>query len=119
MSQLTFAEAEYAIKKRKTRRELFLEKLEVLLPWKQLEALIAKHYARGGMGRPPYPLSTMLRVHAMQLVYNLSDPAMEDALYEIESMPPSSPPRAQPRTRTARVIRKCIRSKKATNGTSA
>lgn len=86
MSQLTFAEAEYAIKKRKTRRELFLEKLEVLLPWKQLEAPIAKHYARGGMGRPPYPLSAMLRVHIMQLVYNLSDPAMEDALYEIESM---------------------------------
>lgn len=86
MSQLTFAEAEYAIKKRKTRRELFLEKLEKLLPWKQLEAPIINHYARGGVGRPPYPLSTMLRVHIMQLVYNLSDPAMEDALYEIESM---------------------------------
>ena len=63
MSQLTFAEAEYAIKKRKTSRELFLEKL---LPWKQLEAPIIKHYARGGVGRPPYPLSTMLRVHIMQ-----------------------------------------------------
>ena len=86
MSQLTFAEAEYAIKKRKTRREIFLEKLEKLLPWKQLEAPIIKHYARGGVGRPPYPLSIMLRVHIMQLVYNLSDPAMEDALYEIESM---------------------------------
>src|SRR5690606_36079968 len=86
MSQLTFAEAEYAVKKRKTRRELFLEKLEALLPWKQLEAPIAKHYACGGMGRPPYPLSAMLRVLIMQLVYNLSDPAMEDALYEIESM---------------------------------
>ena len=52
MSQLTFSEAEYAIKTRKTRRELFLEKLEVLLPWKQLEAPIAKRHARGGMGRP-------------------------------------------------------------------
>jgi IS5 family transposase len=86
MSQLTFAEAEYEIKKRKTRREVFLEKLEQLLPWKQLEGSVAKHYARGGVGRPPYPLSSMLRVHVMQLVYNLSDPAMEDALYEIESM---------------------------------
>ncbi len=37
-------------------------------------------------GRPPYPLSSMLRVHVMQVIYNLSDPAMEDALYEIESM---------------------------------
>lgn len=86
MSQLTFAEAEYAIKKRKTRRELFLEKLDQLLPWKQLEASVSRHYARGGVGRPPYPLSAMLRIHIMQLVYNLSDPAMEDALYEIESM---------------------------------
>lgn len=86
MSQLTFAEAEYAIKKRKTRREIFLEKLDKLLPWKQLEAPIARHYSRGGAGRPPYPLASMLRIHLMQLVYNLSDPAMEDALYEIESM---------------------------------
>lgn len=86
MSQLTFAEAEYAIKKRKTRREIFLEKLDKLLPWKQLEAPIARHYSRGGTGRPPYPLASMLRIHLMQLVYNLSDPAMEDALYEIESM---------------------------------
>lgn len=86
MSQLTFAEAEYAIKKRKTRRELFLDKLEQLFPWKQLEAPIVRHYAQGRQGRPPYPLSAMLRVHIMQLVYNLSDPAMEDALYEIESM---------------------------------
>lgn len=86
MSQLTFAEAEYSVKKRKTRKEQFLEKLETLLPWKQLEALVARFYAKGGVGRPPYPLSTMLRIHIMQLAYNLSDPAMEDALYEIESM---------------------------------
>jgi len=86
MSQLTFAEAEYVHKKRKTRREVFLEKLEQLLPWKALESTIAAHYASGRAGRPPYPLSSMLRVHVMQVIYNLSDPAMEDALYEIESM---------------------------------
>ncbi|OZG69885.1 IS5 family transposase, partial [Hahella sp. CCB-MM4] len=44
------------------------------------------YYPKGENGRPPYPLSIMLRVHCMQLFYNLSDPAMEDALYEIESM---------------------------------
>lgn len=86
MTQLTFAEAEYAIKKRKTRREIFLEKMEALIPWKQLERKLNKHYHKGRTGRPPYPLSTMLRVHCLQLFYNLSDPAMEDALYEIESM---------------------------------
>ena len=86
MSQLTFAEAEYEHKKRKTRREVFLEKLDQLLPWKALESTIAVYYASGSTGRPPYALSSMLRIHVMQIIYNLSDPAMEDALYEIESM---------------------------------
>jgi IS5 family transposase len=88
MSQRSFSELEFDTKKRKTRRELFLDKLEVLMPWQKLEAPIARYYAKAGSqgGRPPYPLSTMVRVHLMQLVYNLSDPAMEDALYEIESM---------------------------------
>jgi IS5 family transposase len=86
MTQLTFAEAEYANKKHKTRRELFLEKMDKLIPWAKLEKKIAHYYPKGENGRPPYPLSTMLRVHSMQLFYNLSDPAMEDALYEIESM---------------------------------
>ncbi|MEH6561135.1 MAG: IS5 family transposase [Marinobacter sp.] len=54
--------------------------------WKALEKKIARHYPKGANGRPPYPLSAILRVHCMQAFYNLSDPAMEDALYEIESM---------------------------------
>jgi len=86
MSQLTFAEAEYAIKKRKTRREKFLDQLETIIPWQNIEQPLAKKYSKGKTGRPPYPLSTMLRVHVMQLVYNLSDPEMEDYLYEVESM---------------------------------
>ena len=86
MDQLSFSEAEYHHKKRKTRREKFLEQMDALIPWKRLEKKIAKHYPRPGNGRRPYPLNTMLRVHCMQLFYNLSDPAMEDALYEIESM---------------------------------
>ena len=47
---------------------------------------MAHYYPKGQNVRPLYPLSSMLRVHCMQLFYNLSDPAMEDALYEIESM---------------------------------
>ena len=86
MSQLTFAEAEYQNKKRKTRREIFLEKMDAIIPWKRLENRAAKHYPKGEIGRPPYPLSVMLRVHCLQLFYNLSDPALEDSLYEIESM---------------------------------
>ena len=86
MSQLTFAEAEYQNKKRKTRRELFLEKMDSLIPCAKLEKKLRKHYPKGENGNPPYPLPIMLRVHCLQLFYNLSDPAMEDALYEIESM---------------------------------
>ena len=86
MSQLTFAEAEYRNKKRKTRRELFLEKMDGLIPWAKLEKKLRKYYPKGENGNPPYPLPIVLRVHCLQLFYNLSDPAMEDALYEIESM---------------------------------
>lgn len=86
MDQITFSEAEYQNKKRKTRREIFLERMDKLIPWKQLEKKVARYYPKGQNGRPPYPLPAMLRVHCMQLFYNLSDPAMEDALYEIESM---------------------------------
>lgn len=88
MTQLTFAEAEYSQKKRKTRRELFLERMEALMPWSALEKKLSRHYAKPGKqgGRPAYPLATMLRIHCLQLFYNLSDPGMEEALYEIESM---------------------------------
>lgn len=86
MTQLTFAKAEFATKKKKTRREIFLGKMDKLIPWKKLEQQLVKKYHKAKTGRPPYPLPVMLRVHAMQLFYNLSDLAMEDALYEIESM---------------------------------
>jgi len=86
MDKITFSEAEYQAKKRKARREIFLERMDKLIRWKQLEKKIARYYPKGQNGRPPYPLPAMLRVHCMQLFYNLSDPAMEDALYEIESM---------------------------------
>ncbi|WP_308365102.1 MULTISPECIES: IS5 family transposase [unclassified Microbulbifer] len=86
MHQVSFAEAEYRNKRRKTRREKFLEQMESLVPWERLEAKIEPFYPKAGRGRQPYPLQVMLRIHCMQLSYNLSDPAMEDSLYEIESM---------------------------------
>ena len=84
MEQPTFADLEYAQKKRKTRREKFLERMDALLPWAEMEARIAPYYPKAGRGRRPYPLSVMLRVHCVQLFYNLSDPGMEDMLYEVE-----------------------------------
>jgi len=86
MSQISFAEAEYENKRRKTRRELFLEEMDHLIPWKKLASQVKRYYAKNKTGRPPYGLSVMLRIHCLQLIYNYSDPAMEDALYEIESL---------------------------------
>ena len=82
MDQPTFSDLEYQGKKRKTRRELFLERMEGLIPWQSLEERIGPFYPKAGKGRHPYPLSVMLRTHCVQLFYNLSDPGMEDLLYE-------------------------------------
>ena len=86
MEQSTFAELEHDSKKRRTRREVFLEKMDTLIPWNRLEARIEPFYPKAGRGRRPYPLAVMLRVHCVQLFYNLSDPGMEDLLYEVESV---------------------------------
>ncbi len=56
------------------------------MPWGRLQALIEPHYPKAGAGRQPIPLERMLRVYFMQQWFNLSDPAMEDALYDCESM---------------------------------
>lgn len=86
MSQLSFSDAEGQAKRKQTRREKFLAQMDDLLPWKELEQPIKRYYSKSLRGRKPYPLPAMLRIHCMQLFYNLSDPAMEDSLYEIESM---------------------------------
>ncbi|RMR32319.1 Mobile element protein, partial [Pseudomonas syringae pv. coriandricola] len=82
MKQMTFADAEYAGKRKQTRRERFLIEMDQVVPWKGLIALIEPHYPKGEGGRPAYPLMTMLRVHLMQNWFGYSDPAMEEALYE-------------------------------------
>jgi IS5 family transposase len=58
----------------------------VVVPWKALLKVIEPHYPVAGRGRRPYPLEAMLRVHLMQNWFALSDPAMEEALYEIASL---------------------------------
>ena len=84
--EATFADLEYDGKKRKTRREIFLERMDGLIPWEQLEERIRPFYPKAGRGRRPYDLAVMLRIHCVQLFYNLSDPGTEDMLYEIESV---------------------------------
>ena len=78
--QPSFADLDYQHKRRRTRREEFLERMDSLIPWQRLEERIRPYYFPGERGRRPYPLAVMLRVHIVQLCYNLSDPAMEDLL---------------------------------------
>ena len=86
MDQMSFGDAEYATKKKTTRREVFLAEMEQVVPWHLLLNVIEPFYPVAGRGRRPYPLLAMLRVHLMQNWFGLSDPAMEEALYEIVSM---------------------------------
>ena len=86
MGQATFADLESESKKRVTRREKFLARMDGLMPWERLEARIRPFYPKEGRGRRPYALSVMLRVHCVQLFYNPSDPGMEDLLHEVGSV---------------------------------
>jgi transposase, IS5 family len=67
---------------RKSRRELFLDEMEQVVPWSALEALVRPHYAKAGKGRQPVGLAIMLRTYFVQQWFNLSDPGVEEALYE-------------------------------------
>jgi len=85
MKQMSFANAEYAGKRKQTRRERFLIEMDQIVPWKGLINLIEPHYSKGDGDRPVYPLMAMLQVHLMQNWFGYSDPAMEEALYETTS----------------------------------
>jgi IS5 family transposase len=67
---------------KKTRRAIFLEEMEQVVPWQQLCALIEPHYPKSGNGRPPVGVERMLRIYFLQQWFNLSDPAVEEALYD-------------------------------------
>lgn len=68
---------------RKTRKREFLGEMDAVVPWAELVELIAPYYPEGRNGRPPFALETMLRVHFLQQWFSLSDPAMEEAFFDI------------------------------------
>jgi IS5 family transposase len=86
MRVASFASLAYENKKKKTRREKFLEEMNLVIPWEELLQVIKKYYPVAGNGRQPMPMARMLKIYFMQQWYGLSDPAMEDALYDIESL---------------------------------
>src|SRR2546425_5675457 len=67
---------------RKTRRAIFLEEMEQVVPWGELCALVAPHYPQPGKGRRPVGVERMLRIYFLQQWFNLSDPGVEEALYD-------------------------------------
>ena len=71
---------DFAAKKKRTKRDVFLTEMAAVVPWGALEALIEPHYPKVGPqgGRRPFPLSTMLRIYCLQQWYNLSDPGAEE-----------------------------------------
>jgi IS5 family transposase len=84
--QTSFAQAEFAEKKKVTRREKFLARMEEVLPWAKLLAVIEPHYPKGARGRPPIGVERMLRVYFLQQWYGLADEALEDALYDSQAL---------------------------------
>jgi len=84
--QPSFCQAEFADKKKITRREKFLTRMETLIPWPKLLAVIEPFYPKGQRGRPPIGLERMLRVYFLQQWYGLADEALEDALYDSQTL---------------------------------
>ena len=87
MKQITLAEASFEAYRKVTRREQFLADMQRVVPWSALVALIEPVYPKPmGAGRPPIELVTMLRIYFLQQWYDLSDPGVEEALYDSVSM---------------------------------
>ena len=86
MKQQTFTDIEYSNRKRKTKREEFLEAMDEIIPWDHWVGLIRPYYPSGKRGRPPKSIETMLRMYLMQNWFNLSDAAIEDAIYDSHAM---------------------------------
>lgn len=87
MSQRSFASAEFALKKKRTRREKFLCDMERVVPWSRLIAVIEPLYpSTGRVGRQPMGVPKMLRMYLLQQWYGLADEALEDAIYDSQAL---------------------------------
>jgi len=80
--QITFADIEYSNRKRKTKREEFLETMEHVIPWEEWVSIVEPYYPSGERGRPPKGEETMLRMFLLQDWFHLSDEGVEDAIYD-------------------------------------
>lgn len=86
MKQFTMADIEYSNRKKKTKREEFLDAMEEIIPWSQWVELIRPYYFNNTRGRKPIGIETMLRMYLMQTWFNLSDEGIEDSIYDSYAM---------------------------------
>jgi len=85
--QQTLAAEGFERYRKPTRRERFLKEMDQIIPWAELAAVIEPFYPKGaGPGRPPIGIERMLRIHFLQHWFNLSDPAVEESLYDSRAM---------------------------------
>ena len=84
--QASFAQAEYAQKKKQTRRDKFLAEMEQVVPWARLVERLQPLYPKGKRGRPPIGLERMLRMYVAQQCFGLSNEGTEDAIYNSQAI---------------------------------
>ena len=84
--QGSFSQAEYAGKKKQTRRDKFLAEMDKVVPWSRLVDRLRPFYPKGGRGRPPIGVERMLRIYFLQQWSGLADEAVEDALYDSQAL---------------------------------
>ncbi len=84
MKQMSLGESGFERKTKRTRKREFLNEMNLVVPWAELVSLIVPHAPTPGArgGRPPFAIETILRIHFLQQWFNLSDSAMEEALYD-------------------------------------
>ena len=86
MKQISLATTGYELITKRTRKRVFLEEMNLVVPWTELVGLIQPHASpepTSKGGRPAFRVETMLRIHFLQQWFGLSDPAMEEALEDI------------------------------------
>jgi IS5 family transposase len=86
MRQWTFSSVGFETHGKQTRRHRFLTEMDAIVPRRKLFRLIEPHYPNGNRGRPPIGTDRMLRIYFLQVWFNLSDPGVEDALYDSAAM---------------------------------
>lgn len=84
--QYNFTDMEYGKRRRATKREVFLEKMDDIIPWKAWVSEVVPYYPDGSRGRRPREIEQMLRMMLLQTWFNLSDEGVEDAIYDSYAM---------------------------------